>query len=339
MFKRGLFMAFMALISIACCKDNPSNVTPQDEQMGTLEVSVYDELTTRATSASVNDSNIENVQILIFSKGILERYGKFEDLTEPIVFTLPTGGVSCYAVANSSEDLSDIGSTTELNSRLSYLKNNSLSGFEMIGNTGTTITNNFSNQVRIGLRRFVAKIQIDKITPMFISKAYQKMEFKVTGIYLTNVNGSCPYDLTPKASSDNNLWYNKLKYESGDCDHLISDIFSEPVILQTSDGVVTPYQTTHSFFFYPNPTVGDSSSSTWSHRWTRLVVEATLDGTTYYYPVSFRNTYPNYLYKITDMKITGPGSTSPELPIIKRDFTVNLYIQDWTGETVQEVEY
>jgi hypothetical protein len=63
MFKRGLFMAFMALISIACCKDNPSNVTPQDEQMGTLEVSVYDELTTRATSASVNDSNIENVQI------------------------------------------------------------------------------------------------------------------------------------------------------------------------------------------------------------------------------------------------------------------------------------
>ena len=133
--------------------------------------------------------------------------------------------------------------------------------------------------------------------------------------------------------------FSKLKYESGDCDHLISDIFSEPVILQTSDGVVTPYQTTHSFFFYPNPTVGDSSSSTWSHRWTRLVVEATLDGTTYYYPVSFRNTYPNYLYKITDMKITGPGSTSPELPIIKRDFTVNLYIQDWTGETVQEVEY
>ena len=153
-----------------------------------------------------------------------------------------------------------------------------------------------------------------------------------------NVNGSCPYTLTSTAGSSD-YWYNKMKYVSGDCNALISDKLSTPVTLQASADAVTPYTTAHYLYCYPNPVTTDSSSSTWSNRYTRLVVETTLGGTTYYYPVNIPTPTANTLYQITNMQITGLGSDSPDKVVEKGSLSVSITVTDWSTGFSKEVEY
>ena len=334
-------MAFMAILSLACTKENPSEEAPQQAQIATLQVNVSDGVTTRATS--VKDSQIGtgegDIQVLVFnSDGNLVAFGKNNASSSNLTISMPTGVVKCYAVVNSSEDLSSVSKESVLLQKSSYLKNNATSKMEMIGSATKTVSAGV-NSVTIPVKRFAAKVQIDKITPAFTSPAHKAMEFKLTGIYLINVNGSCPYSQVSTASTDNGMWYNKQKYVSGECNALISDKFDSSVLMQNSDGIVTAYSGSHYLYCYPNPVTTDSSASTWSNRFTRLVVETTLGGTTYYYPVNIPAPAANTLYQITNMKITGLGSDSPDKLVEKGTISVSITVTDWSTGFSKEVEY
>ena len=340
MFKRGLFMAFVAIASLACSKENPSEQMAQETQMATLEVNVSDGVATRATS--VKDSQIGteagDIQVLIFNQsGNLVAYASNTASSSTISLSVPTGQLKCYAVVNSSENLKGVIKESGLTGKTSYLKNNSVTKMEMIGSVSKSIVSG-SNSVSIPVKRFASKVQIDKITPAFTAPAHKALEFRLTGIYLVNVNGSCPYTLTSTAGSTD-YWYNKMKYVSGDCNALISDKLSSPVTLQASADAVTPYTTSHYLYCYPNPVTTDSSSSSWSNRYTRLVVETTLGGTTYYYPVNIPTPAANTLYQITNMKITGLGSDSPDKVVEKGSLSVSITVTDWSTGFSKEVEY
>ena len=340
MFKRGLFMAFFALTSLACSKDNPSEQAAQKTQMATLEVNVSEGITTRATS--VNDANIGtaagDIQVLVFNgEGDLLAYGVNSASSSTISMSIPTGTVECYAVVNGSGDLSFIATKSVLLKRLSYLKNSTTSRMEMLGSVSKTVSAG-ANSVSIEVKRFASKVQIDKITPAFTAPAHKALEFRLTGIYLVNVNGSCPYTQASTAGSSD-YWYNKMKYVSGECNALISDKLSTPVTLQASADAVTPYTTAHYLYCYPNPVTTDSSSSTWSNRYTRLVVETTLGGTTYYYPVNIPTPTANTLYQITNMQITGLGSDSPDKIVEKGSLSVSITVTDWSTGFSKEVQY
>ena len=331
----------MAILSLACTKENPSEEAPQQAQIATLQVNVSDGVTTRATS--VKDSQIGtgegDIQVLVFnSDGNLVAFGKNNASSSNLTISMPTGVVKCYAVVNSSEDLSSVSKESVLLQKSSYLKNNATSKMEMIGSATKTVSAGV-NSVTIPVKRFAAKVQIDKITPAFTSPAHKAMEFKLTGIYLINVNGSCPYSQVSTASTDNGMWYNKQKYVSGECNALISDKFDSSVLMQNSDGIVTAYSGSHYLYCYPNPVTTDSSASTWSNRFTRLVVETTLGGTTYYYPVNIPAPAANTLYQITNMKITGLGSDSPDKLVEKGTISVSITVTDWSTGFSKEVEY
>ena len=331
----------MAILSLACTKENPSEEAPQQAQIATLQVNVSDGVTTRATS--VKDSQIGtgegDIQVLVFnSDGNLVAFGKNNASSSNLTISMPTGVVKCYAVVNSSEDLSSVSKESVLLQKSSYLKNNATSKMEMIGSATKTVSAGV-NSVTIPVKRFAAKMQIDKITPAFTSPAHKAMEFKLTGIYLINVNGSCPYSQVSTASTDNGMWYNKQKYVSGECNALISDKFDSSVLMQNSDGIVTAYSGSHYLYCYPNPVTTDSSASTWSNRFTRLVVETTLGGTTYYYPVNIPAPAANTLYQITNMKITGLGSDSPDKLVEKGTISVSITVTDWSTGFSKEVEY
>ena len=341
MFKRGLFMAFVALTSLACSKDNPSEQAAQQTQMATLEVNVAEGITTRATS--VNDANIGSaagdIQVLVFNnEGDLLAYGVNAASSSTISISIPTGTVECHAVVNSSDDLSNISTKTNFLKRLSHLKNNTTSRMEMLGNVSKTVAAG-TNSVSIAVKRFASKVQIDKITPAFAAPAHRAMEFKLVGIYLINVNGTCPYTMIPTGASESTSWYNKRKYVSGDCNHLITDKFSTHVIMQTSAGEVTPYCTPHYLYCYPNPITTDVSTTTWSERISRLVVETTLGGTTYYYSVNIPTPQCNTVYQITNMKITGLGTDTPDAVVQKGSLSVSLTVTDWSTGFSKEVEY
>ena len=334
-------MAFVAIASLACSKDNPSEQAAQKTQMATLEVNVTEGITTRATS--VNDANIGSaagdIQVLVFNnEGDLLAYGVNAASSSTISISIPTGTVECHAVVNSSDDLSNISTKTNFLKRLSHLKNNTTSKMEMLGSVSKTVAAG-ANSVSIAVKRFASKVQIDKITPAFAAPAHRTMEFKLAGIYLINVNGTCPYTMIPTGASESTSWYNKRKYVSGDCNHLITDKFSTHVIMQTSAGEVTPYSTPHYLYCYPNPVTTDVSTTTWSERISRLVVETTLGGTTYYYSVNIPTPQCNTVYQITNMKITGLGTDTPDAVVQKGSLSVSLTVTDWSTGFSKEVEY
>ena len=334
-------MAFVAITSLACSKENPSEQAAQKTQMATLEVNVFDGITTRATS--VNDANIgtaeRDIQVLVFnSEGDLLAYGANEDSSTKVSLSIPTGTVECYAVVNSYDDLSVIATKTVFLKHLSHLKDNDPTRMEMLGSITKTVAAG-TNSVSIAVKRFASKVQIDKVTPAFTSPAHRAMEFKIVGVYLINVNGTCPYTMVPTAASESTSWYNKRKYVSGDCNHLITDKFSTPVVMQTSAGVVTPYSTPHYLYCYPNPITTDVSTTTWSERISRLVVETTLGGTTYYYSVNIPTPQCNTVYQITNMKITGLGTDTPDAVVQKGSLSVSLTVTDWSTGFSKEVEY
>ena len=334
-------MAFVAIASLACSKENPSEQATQKTQMATLEVNVFDGITTRATS--VNDANIgtaeRDIQVLVFnSEGDLLAYGANEDSSTKVSLSIPTGTVECYAVVNSYDDLSVIATKTVFLKHISHLKDNDPTRMEMLGSVTKSVVAG-ENSVSIAVKRFASKVQIDKITPAFTAPAHRAMEFKLTGIYLINVNGTCPYTMVPTAASESTSWYNKRKYVSGDCNHLITDKFSTHVIMQTSAGEVTPYSTPHYLYCYPNPVTTDVSTTTWSERVSRLVVETTLGGTTYYYSVNIPTPQCNTVYQITNMKITGIGTDTPDAVVQKGSLSVSLTVTDWSTGFSKEVEY
>ena len=334
-------MAFIAIASLACSKENPSEQAAQETQMATLEVNVFDGITTRATS--VNDANIgtaeRDIQVLVFnSEGNLLAYGANEDSSTKVSLSIPTGTVECYAVVNSYDDLSVIATKTVFLKHLSHLKDNDPTRMEMLGSITKSVVAG-ENSVSIAVKRFASKVQIDKVTPAFTSPVHRAMEFKIVGVYLINVNGTCPYTMVPTAASESTSWYNKRKYVSGDCNHLITDKFSTPVTLQTSAGEVTPYSTPHYLYCYPNPVTTDVSTTTWSERISRLVVETTLGGTTYYYSVNIPTPQCNTVYQITNMKITGLGTDTPDAVVQKGSLSVSLTVTDWSTGFSKEVEY
>ena len=88
---------------------------------------------------------------------------------------------------------------------ISYLKNNKLSSFEMVGSKHITITEN--QDIEIVVKRLVAKVELQKISRKFISASQGAVEMSIDAIYLTNVAGDTKYEEdTSKIKSSPSIW-------------------------------------------------------------------------------------------------------------------------------------
>ena len=85
-----------------------------------------------------------------------------------------------------------------------------------------------------------------------------------------------------------------------------------------------------------------------SPRRTRLVLECDYGGRTCYYPVSLPKDPSavierNKVYHISLLKLTKPGSLTPDDPNTEVastiGFTVNIQVSDWEGDTSYTEEY
>ena len=64
-----------------------------------------------------------------------------------------------------------------------------------------------------------------------------------------------------------------------------------------------------------------------------------LISTCHYYPVNIPTPAANTLYQITNMKITGLGSDSPDKLVEKGTISVSITVTDWSTGFSKEVEY
>ena len=249
---------------------------------------------------------------------MLYREGKLIDIGtsgsfSPIRCSLKAGSYTAYAIANppSSFRPEDYTSFSKFSKAESDLRDNGLSQLVMFGSRIISVSGQDNRPQSIGVNRLVSKVSIRKISTDFSDPTLRFRTFRLKAIYLTNCYGKNKLRNDGEASemnADVSCWYNRMGFHSdAGVDALLADRGINAVITASS-----PYGQEHHFYCYPNRTDQDSRSGEWSIRHTRLVLEADIDGKTYFYPITLPTMQRNKTYIIEEAIIRKLGSNDPE---------------------------
>lgn len=317
-----------ALCTIACNKDLNQNVPPQNQeqieegQRCEFTVGIAGSPLTKAIGSTEDDEvAVKMLQIYVFRGGILDSYTKVTG-SKVATVSCTAGDREIYALVNDVER-SSIDTKAQLLAAVSEYKNPEAAGFAMIGSVQKTLPQN--DTITIDVSRLASRVKIKKITRNFTSPTLAAKTLTVERIWIQNVAADINLGLTSAPTT----WINKQDLDPATNNFLYSQADAKIV-----NG--NAYETTHTFFCYPNPTTDDSSSSTWCPRHTRLVVKTTLGDDIYYYPITLPILEPNKSYEIENLTLTRPGSEDPDVPVTFQDCTFDLNIKPWTVVPVTE---
>lgn len=321
----------LPVIAVSCTSEP---LAEQRANMADIRFTIDDSAVSYTKSTSSNSEGLAtDIQIAVYApSGQLYTSGEITGNSLTLSVPVEIGGYSVAALVNGTASLGSCVTFDKTTGLLSALTSNGLSNneLEMFGSVSSQ-TFHAGKSCTVPVTRIPAKVEIDKIVNMIPSKP----DFTVKSVYLINVNTSS--SVTGVVSSA--VWKQQRKYVSTETD----------VVRYTYDAVGSKldygksYETPHYFYCYANPTTSDTSSPTWSPRYTRLVVEADYNGHTCYYPINIVGAgnvlLSGYKYVITQLTITGPGSDDPDVPISRTDASFNVSVQDWGNGFSQTINY
>jgi len=252
--------------------------------------------------------------LLLFRDGKLADYG-ISASTDAITRELERGSYTAWAVVNCPEDAfrpESVRTEQELEETVFDLGDNKLPGLLMAGREMLRIPEDTDGGARtIPVDRFVFKTGIRKITVRMEDPALSARPFVLKSVYLTNCPRKGLYRSEPSV------------------DALLADTGIDADIASGSSHTVP-----HLFYGCPNPvgSAGDSRSrAAWTPRCTRIVIEATVGGKTYYYPVTLPATARNKTYIAEEAIIRGLGSLDPEEDVPGAlDVVFSTSTEDWS---------
>lgn len=323
-----LFPAFAALSMFIGCNQNATPERPGRKAEVTVSISAPSMGTKVSVNDMPNDGNVKRLDVFIYKdNGVLESHGSITNATS-LAISSSTGSKEIWAIVNGPDlsSVSEDGTSTlaQLKAISIALGDNAADGFVMTGSKNVTLEGN--TPVSIDVYRVATRVVIKKITKNFSVAANQAKEFKIVGIYLTNVQGANDLGLESFQASSG-TWFNKMMHEDSNSHAYLYDNVNRVV----NDS----YETAHYFYGMPNDTAvaDDVYAGNWSKRLTRLVIEATLDGETMYYPITMNLGFArNKSYEFNEVIITKKGSNDPDTPVNSEDIAINVTVKDW--ETV-----
>ena len=319
--KRKLYFAAFAAAALTACNEHVIELS--DESVGKVELGVTLPAAMTKVSGASSENDVNDLQIFVFDdSGSLEAYG--HTASTSLTLNCFPGSKTVVALVNAPA-LSNVTSYSELTATSSALSDNAVSSLVMEGEVPVDLK--ASTSVTVPVERIVAKVTLTKIVNALELDYHRKMTFAVTSVYLINVAGDKLY-LTDSEPKD---WFNKMKYVSGSLSFLWQSLGDEVI---SNDAT---YSTPHYFYCYPNHTETGHNDGVWEPRFTRLVVQATLGGETYYYPVTLPRVDQNTAYDIS-LTVTRPGSDSPDKPVDTQAAEFKIQVVDWAdGGDINEV--
>ena len=323
------FAAIAAAAVLAGCEKNRISVTSGDNGDGmTSELSICIPLDSQTKAAgtvsATDDDKLNSAQVFVFNdNGILESSKRATTGNLELVCT--RGSKQVAAVVNAPE-IDDVTSISELRNKMTDISDNAAKSLLMYGQKWVTV-DAASVTATLEVKRFAAKVVIQKITNNISLAQYKSSPITIKGIYLINVVSGMPYSGTDKPT----VWSNKQKNDSNsDCLYC-----EKPSSLTISSG--SSDSRGHYFYCYHNPTEEDNTDTTWSPRHTRLVVETSINNDTFYYPITLPVVAANTIYTIGELTITRPGTVKPDVIDVAGNAAFTISITPWNNETVDSV--
>ncbi len=342
--KRLNLIAFAsaAILSAASC--DHSAITPENGE-GSMKISFNIPSATTKAATTGNEADLNDISMLIFDDGgSLYRYHEFtvQEISSKTVTinNVKCGSYSIYIVANGPE-LSGIRSLSEFNSTDIPLSeyNGPDSDFVMEGHSGSvTVTDGKTAEPVIGISRYVSRVAV-KTIKNGLPEALGTLQ--VERVFLSNVVNT--QNLSGNKAPGNTAanWYNKegrADETARNASHIINGstyTASAPALTYSGIGQTIENGSTLTvgkyLYAYPNTSTvsPDGFSSTFSAQQSVLVIAATFNGKTYYYPVILTDAPSrNTSYEVTAV-ITGAGSDDPNLPVSSGAIKATVTVTNW----------
>ena len=323
-----LLFAVAGVAAVSCNKDmdiQPSQNAPLEKcevivGLSNVDLSITE--TKADLSATTAEKKVDDAYVLVYnSSNSLVDYKAWSGSS--VKFALEPGSYKFYAVINSG--MTSMPSTVSaLNSMKATLKAD-LSGFTMLGKTDKTITTG-TEKVSITVKRLTAKVIFNDLKVNFSSSSLQSVGMTLDAVYLINAAGDMTYAGYFGSESGTSVWYNQMKYVSGDCN---SYLYAGNLNVSAAHGSTKSVNKT--FYVYPNAVANDAHGGSWSARKTRLVLEATVEGTKCYYPFTFDILEANKIYTVNSITVTRKGVANPDDVWNDNEVSGDITIDDWTN--------
>lgn len=361
MMKRKNYLSFSLALSLtiasllSCSKEEcrvENGLTNSTKATINLSVELTEKRNNLTKSQGANhliqsdDNIVNNLSIFIFrddAQKTLETY-KYQLITDQvqlgsISIESMTGIKHIYVIANShGTDWSTVKQESQLLNMCSFLRDENLRNFTM---SGQALSQNIglTNNLSINLKRLVSKVVLNSISTDFAGTPYEGDDLSDISVYLTNVRSTVMFSgyEDPVPTIANPLMnvpstYSLFAIPGAIYDNIVGTIGS------------SAYQTKHIFYAYSN----QNSIESPGEKFTRLVIEATLNGTKYYYPINinrgdFGNNngsgiVRNTIYSISVI-IKRPGSNNPETLLEKGVITSSITVSDWDTQSIGDIEF
>ena len=317
-----IFYAAMLAAALLSCEKKDSEMSDVLKESTSLEILLVSDETKAAGEGGNEEKTVADYQVLIYdmSSRMLEAYATPDPASVSVSMECTTGQKEVVVLAN-APDVSGIVSYDAFLKTRSRLAHNSIGHLVMEGHSSPDLTA-AGGTVTVDIKRLVSKIVLDEVTVDFEMDAYDKMDFVLKKVYLTNVAADKSY---LAETGDPTQWYNQIvRTPASDVDAMIYDEIGNINLKETKK-----YTTKHHFYCYPNPHKDDTfAADQWSPRPTRIVIEATLGDVLYYYPVSLPVLEQNTRYHVS-LHIVRPGATSPEQDMEKYAVSFKINIEEW----------
>lgn len=314
----------------------------EEGKPSTLTLSLVPVTSTRSTLSQTQeqDNIINTLDIFIFRKGDpasagyhkLDTYRRFEGGSlSDIEISTTTGEKLICVIANSNiGTYTGITTLETFRSMTALLKDETCGDFTMYGETEQTL--GITTSVAVSVSRLVSRICVTSVRTDFAGGPYAGMRLSNCRMFLVNAHaekylhdGSSP--AVPLILNQGGLIGDDVNStaEAGLLMDNIPDVIGD-------EGYTSP----HYFYCYSNETDDIPAS-------TKLVLQADLDGVTYYYPIPVNQagyglTEPDeetvsgisgncvYSYGIT---VTRPGSLDPDTPLVPGTLELSLNVNAW----------
>jgi len=314
-----LLQTALLLALVSCQKESLPNLEPEQEETAEVNFCIsLDEPSTKSYTGEYSfEKNVERVTFFVFNeKGMLDTYFTGSP-TSSVTKTISTGTKTIWALVNINP--TRFYSCTRL-SQFESCETNfhdmSRDAFSMSGKVTKTITSG-SNSLSVPVERYVARIFVEEIVNN-LEGNLEGEDIEIRNIYVTNVVGNC---LINGSFPSSPIWFNKFgrsDWAEGPDDYINCVDDSELEYLTVSEEGYylfweDVYEACAPLYFFPNNATSDVNgwSSTFTKRYTRIVVEAYIRDELYFYPVNIIGAQRNHSYSLI-LNITRPGSKDPD---------------------------
>ena len=333
---RPFAAAAATLLLISACNENDRPPLPEDGGRIRVEVGIEGTGATRAvgivSGSDASEAKVNDLQVFVFNGDRMDGYAHGTN-TKSLSVSCTAGPRDIFAVVN-APSLAGITTLDQLLGTVSSLVED-IRNFRMVGKKTENLP--VSQTITVQVDRLAARVVLKGIRNGLKNNPETLL---IRSVYLTNVAGDVNFGCSPDYVPQ--TWYNRRGYQHANC---LGTFNRDAVDAPVSQGQT--YSTAHYFYSMPNA-FDPATGGPWTPRRAKLVVQASIGGTVYDYPVLLPPLEANHSYEIELLTITRTGNqdngrepvtdddTDEEDLITGKDVSFEITVKPWTTVTVTE---